>query len=163
MEACSIESTRGFYKLKKRKIVAPEAKTIKQLDLNENESSEGETPLQRDQLNAHKRALARYDSKRQATSPVEELAGDVSGLTRNVKFPGADEAYPQVQQWAFRFVSAFYPNAKGGPLYVDQPRNEAEVYRAYERQKVMKKLKLRHIVVENNSSFVDLLEQLGEM
>lgn len=147
--------------MSKRTIVAPEGKT-KRIDLAES-ATDAETPSEFQSMASHRRALARHDSKKQFTSIVEELVNDTSGLVLNVKFPGADEQYPDYQQALFRFVSKVYPNALGGPLYVDTPRNENEIYRAYERQKVMKQLGHRHIIVERDSTLEHLLEQLGEM
>lgn len=82
-------------------------------------------------------------------------------MIRSVKFPGADAAYPDTLDALYRFVSAYYPYAVGGPLYVDEPKNEKEVHRAYERQKVMKKLKHRYVIIEKDTCYEDLLEQLG--
>lgn len=111
---------------------------------------------------AHRRALAKYESKKVYLYPIERLTQG-SVVIRQVKFPGADTAYPDVTQALFRFVSAYYPYAVGGPLYVDEPRNEKEVYRAYERQKVLKKLNLRHVILDKDTSYEDLLEQLGQI
>ncbi|MBX4188340.1 MAG: hypothetical protein KW793_04385 [Candidatus Doudnabacteria bacterium] len=147
--------------MNKKTIVAPESKTKKiEVELSREED---QTPLHYEALAAHKRALARYESKRQFTSPIEELVQDISVMVGTVKFPGADEAYPDVTQALMRFVTKIYPNAIGGPLYVDQPRNDVEVYRAYERQKVMRQLGLRHVIIERDSTLEHLLEQLGEM
>ncbi len=142
--------------MNKRTIVAPESKTQKMVEVSE------DVQPSRDIMTAsHRKALARYEYKKEFLYPVEKIAQD-NVCIMNVKFPGADEAYPQVHEALFRFVSKLFPNAKGGPLYVDQPKNEKEVYRAYERHKVMIKLKLRHIIAEKDSSYEHLLEQLEE-
>lgn len=112
---------------------------------------------------SHKRALQKYDRKRQFTNIVEELAQNISGMVGNVKFPGADEVYPHPTQAMMRFCSKYFPYAKGGPLYVDYVRTELETFRAFEKHKVLKKLKIRHVVVEKDTSFVNLLEQLEEL
>lgn len=148
--------------MSKRTIVAPESKT-KKIEVEQSTELQAETPLEYAKLAAHRRALAKYDQKRQVTSPIEELVGDTSGMEVTVKFKGADEAYPDTIHARFRYCSSYYPNAEGGPLYVDQPRNEGEIYRAYERQKVMKKLGLRHVIIERDSTLEHMLEQLGEM
>ena len=144
--------------MSKRTITAPEAKHTKQILIDSEESREITT----DKLtSAHRKALQRYESKKEFLYPVERIAQDHVCIM-NVKFPGADEAYPEPQNALFRFVSKLFPNAKGGPLYVDQPKNDREVYRAYERHKVMAKLNLRHIISEKDSSYEDLLGQLQD-
>jgi hypothetical protein len=148
--------------MKQKTIIAPESKT-KKAEIHESEDSQTDAPLAYQRLASHRRALQRYEAKRQFTSPVEELAQNISGMVGNVKFPGADEAYPLDTQALFRFCSKVYPNAVGGPLYVDYPKNEVEIYRAYERTKVMKKLKIRHVIIESDSTLEHLLEQLGEL
>lgn len=144
-------------------IIAPESKE-KKIELNyASEEIADDTPLAYQRLAAHRRALQKYENKKQFTNPVEELAQNISGMVGNVKFPGADEIFPHETQALLRFCSKVYPYAKGGALYVDYPKNEVESYRAYERNRMMRKLKIRHIVVERDSSLIDLLEQLGEI
>lgn len=139
----------------KRTIIAPESKTMSRTDISED----------REQISvdlaSHRRSLQKYEEKQQWLYPIERIAQDKLFI-RQVKFPGSDEAYPEVTQALFRFVSKYYPYAKGGPLYVDEPKNEKEVYRAYERQKVIKKLGFRHLIVEHDTTYEHLLEQLGE-
>jgi hypothetical protein len=138
-----------------RKLVAPEAKR-KTVDLTENE-------IERDVMTpAHRNALRKWDEKQEFLYPLERITQS-KVCFRKEKFPGADEAYPHPQQALYRFVSKYYPYAVGGPLYVDEPQNETEIHRAYERQKVMKKLKLRYLIVERDSTYDMLLEQLGEL
>jgi len=140
----------------KKTIVAPESKQQKVTEVGEG------IQVTRDTMSAaHRRALQKYESKQEFIYPVERIAGHKLFI-RNTKFPGADSAYPEVQYALYRFVDKFYPYALGGPLYVDEPKNEQESYRAYEKHKVMLKLGLRHIVVEKDSTYEHLLEQLGE-
>lgn len=63
----------------------------------------------------------------------------------------------------FRFVGKYYPYAKGGPLYVDEPKDEREMIAAYQKQKVLRNLGFRFIVIENDTTYYDALEQLGEL
>lgn len=148
--------------MSKKTIVAPESK-VKTVTIEQEQDQEPDTNQAYDRLSAHRRALQKYEQKQQLTNPIEELAQNIHGVVGNVKFPGADEAFPLAHQGLLRFCSKVYPYAKGGALYVDYPKNEVESYRAWERNKVMKKLKLRHVVVEKDSSLIDLLEQLGEI
>ncbi len=138
-----------------KKLVAPESKK-KIVDLEEKESMPDlMTP-------AHRNALRKWDEKQEFLYPLERITQSKLCF-RKEKFPGADDVYPEPHQALYRFVSKFYPNAVGGPLYVDEPQNELEIHRAYERQKVMKKLKLRYLIVEKDSTYDMLLEQLGEL
>jgi hypothetical protein len=141
-----------------KKIVAPESSKVREVSLRDAETGHEQSDL----LKAHKRALQHYENKKQLLYPLEKIAQDTL-VIRNVKYPGADEDYPLEQHALFRFVSKLYPNAVGGPLYVDEPRNDVEVHRAYERHERMKLKKIRHVVVERDTSYEHLLEQLGEM
>src|SRR6266404_3352595 len=113
--------------MNKKTIVAPESNKHKQVEIHENMERTVEPA-------SHRRALEKFETKQQWLYPIERIAQDKLVILK-VKFPGADEAYPNVTEALFRFVTRVYPNAKGGPLYVDEPVNEKEVYRAYERHK----------------------------
>lgn len=145
--------------MKQKTIVAPEAKQAKRVDVHSHSDEEAQDI--RDRVAAHKRALQTYESKQQYIYPLERLTQDKTVL-RNIKFPGADDVYPGSHQALMRFCSSYYPNAKCGPLYVDEPKNEVELDRAYQRHKVMRKLKIKHVVLERDTTFEHLLEQLGE-
>lgn len=142
--------------MSKRTVMAPEAKYEKKVDLQEQDEDV------RVKIAANKRALQTYENKKQLLYPIEKIAQDKL-IILNVKYPGADEDYPHVQHALFRFVSKVFPNAVGGPLYVDEPRNPNEIHRAYDRHEKMKERNLRHVVVEKDTTFEHMLEQLGEM
>lgn len=110
----------------------------------------------------HRAALYALDKKQEYLYPVDMLAQDKL-VIRNVKYPGSEFDYPDDLNALFRFVSKEYPNAKGGPLYVDEPKNVVEVHRAYERHEKMKQRNLRHVVIEHDSTLEHLLDQLGEL
>lgn len=140
----------------KRTLIAPESKKHPLTEVGE-----GIAPP-KDPIDppSHRRRVAQLETERQYVQPLERITrGTV--VIRNVKFPGADAAYPDVLDALFRFVSSYYPYAVGGPLYVDEPKNEKEVHRAYERQKVMKKLNHRYVIVEKDTCYEDLMDQLG--
>lgn len=147
----------------KRTIHAPQASKIA------NKSTELLMEMENHQeinekISAHKRNLQKYESKKEFLYPLERVVGHAQNhCERNVKYPGADEDYPHVQDALSRFCTKVYPAAKGGPLYVDEPMHEKQMVRAYDRHEKMKKRKIRHIVVEPNSTYHDLMEQLGEL
>ena len=144
----------------KKKIVAPEAVHLENKEIEVFEQTENHK-LINEKISANKRALQKYESKREYLYPLERIVQDRL-VIRNVKYPGADEDFPHSHQALCRFVTMFYPNAKGGGLYVDEPLHEQQRLRAYDRQKKMKARKLRHLVLERNSTYEELLEQLGE-
>lgn len=59
-----------------------------------------------------------------------------------------------------RTVDKFYPNAKGGPLYVDEPETEGDAKRYEKKRAVMKVEGLRYIVVTRDMTAVDARKQL---
>lgn len=145
--------------MSKKIIVAPESKTQKVIEVGDHI----EQNLEIDRMTpSHRRALQKYETKQEFIYPLERITQSKLFIMK-VKFPGSDEAYPLPTQAMFRFVSKFYPYAAGGALYVDEPVNELEIHRAYERQKVMKRLHLRYLIVERDSTYDMLLEQLGEL
>ena len=141
--------------MNKKTFISPESK-VKRVDI-----VEGEIPTEAPMKPSFRRALEKFDHPREFIYPLEKITRG-SVVIRQVKFPGADEAYPLVQDALCRFVSSYYPYAEGGPLYVDEPKNPTEVDRAYRRQKIMRKLKHRYVIVEKDTTYEHLLEQLGE-
>lgn len=109
--------------------------------------------------NAYERALARVDERKKFISIADQIARDTLYF-RNWKFKDSDKMYPTEPK--MRTVGKYYPNAWKGPLLVDEPRNEYEIMRAYEKQKFLKSLGYRSIVIEKDSGFWECLEQLGE-
>lgn len=143
----------------KRTIVGPEARVEKKAEVFEEMENHEDI---RGKVAAHKRALQKYEEKTQILHPIELIAQDQLFI-RNVKYSGADEDYPHEHQGLFRFVSKIYPNAKGGPLYVDEPKNPNEIHRAWDRHEKMVARNLRHVIFEKDTSYEHLLEQLGEL
>lgn len=114
---------------------------------------------------AHRAALQRQAEKQKPLRYVtlaDKIAEDTFFI-RNYKYYGSDKQYPETVDHAMRTVSKAYPYAKGGLLLVDEPLNELEMIRAYEKAKTLKKLGFRFVVVERDSTLDMLLEQLGEL
>jgi len=138
-----------------KKIIAPEAKPQNQSvevgDFHRNDFDE-DSP-------AHRNALRRAELKGQFISISDQVAQS-NLFFRNYKLPLKVKIpvdHPDAQ-----IVTKFYPHAKGGPLYVDEPIAAVTIDRAYLRQKILKSFGLRHIVIEKDSSLEHALEQLGE-
>lgn len=142
--------------MNKKSIVAPEA-TKKIIEQTETiEMKEKEDP------SSHQRKIMRSDLRKEFITLSDHVA-ESSLYLRNYKFNEANQVYPDVTQVKYRFVTKMYPHAKKGMLLVDEPQNESEVMMAYEKQKKLKKLGYRHIVVESNTTLYDCLNQLGEL
>lgn len=148
----------------KRVIIAPEASKTKVVrqggkipSLEEELASIPDTDSQE-----HKRSIMRTELRGQFVTLSDHIAeSDI--FVRNFKFHEADKLYPDLAFVSYRFVTKMYPYAKRGVLFVDEPRNENEVLSAYHKQKQLKKLGYRHVVIERDSTLFDCLEQLGEI
>jgi hypothetical protein len=111
---------------------------------------------------AHKRSIMRTELRGQFITLSDHVAeSDI--FVRNFKFHEADKVYSDLAFVDYRFVTKMYPYAKNGVLFVDEPRNEPQAHVAYEKQKQLKKLGYRHIVIEDDTTLFDCLEQLGEI
>lgn len=119
---------------------------------------------------AHKAKIAKTDLRNGAKGHFASMAERVAKSPiyhLNYKIPHAEKHYPiDIES---RFVSKFFPYAQGGPLYVDEPLTENQMIKAYDKQKLLKGMGLRSIVILNPDKFKDLetaysdcLEQLGE-
>jgi len=94
----------------------------------------------------------------------ESLGGNSKIMCRNFKWDLQNKSYPMMRDLHMRFVTKAYPDIKKfkGPLLVDEPKTELEMLRMYEKQKVLKKLGFKHVVIEKDTTVFDCLEQLGE-
>lgn len=94
------------------------------------------------------------------TALSDEIAQNLY-YVRNWKWPKSDEVFPHHPD--LRTVDKYYPYAKGGALLVDEPRDKHSIEWAYKKQKFLKSLGFRHIVIEENATLFEILEQLGEI
>lgn len=94
---------------------------------------------------------------------VGDQVAEHTHYERNYKYPGADQLFPNWLDADQRIVTKCYPLAKKGMLLVSEPRHEAEVKKAWEKHKILRKLGFRHIVVEPDTTLYDALAQLGEI
>lgn len=155
----------------KRTIIAPQASRelrVTQVGDTDPTPLDQETP-------EHKRALNRFEERKELVTTADMVAGNPLYF-RNYKWDVTNKAFPEDIDAALRFVTKFYPFTKAGkPLLVDEPRTEREVILCYEKQKIIKKLGLRYVVIEPfrstldgaapipASTLSDCLEQLGEI
>lgn len=144
-----------------RTIVSPEASPINQRTEIETESKL-QTAVADLESPAHAAALRRQELRQRFITLSDQIA-ESTLFFRNYKYRGADQLFPKDIEFDWRVVTKAYPNAKGGLLLVDEPRNEYEMLIAYEKQKTLKKQGFRHIVIEGDATLEDLLQQLGEL
>lgn len=78
----------------------------------------------------------------------------------NWKWPGSDRLVPPHVSIDFKMISKYFPYAKGGPLLVDEPRFPDQVKLCFEKQRLLKHLKMRYVVIEIDSTYFDVLAQL---
>jgi hypothetical protein len=151
--------------MSKRTLVAPEShrKPLTEFSVEEKNDPnpmDQETPQ-------HKRALLKAELRQKFVTLADQVAQHTLYF-RSYKYQGADKAYPDSIHALQRFVTKCYPYAKDGMLLVDEPKNEREAKLAFEKQKVLKKLGFRHIVIcefdaTHPVTLYDLMEQLGEI
>lgn len=150
--------------MSKRTIVAPEStkRPLSEFSVGEIHSH----PLDQD-TPEHKRAILKAELRQKFITLADQVAEHVLYF-RNYKYKGADKAYPDSLHALQRFTTKCYPYAKGGLLLVDEPKNAREEKLAFEKQKVLKELGFRHIVISEYDAtkqvtLHDLMEQLGEI
>lgn len=141
----------------KRIIVAPQSKKkiVQASQSMEGDQNQEDSPR-------HKRLIVKCDMRGDFITLADHVAQS-NLFIRNFKFLEADQIYPDIVFVDYRFVTKMYPHAKNGMLLVDEPRTENQIHMAYEKQKKLKKLGYRHIVIEENTTLYDCLEQLGEL
>lgn len=148
--------------MSRRMIVSPESKKKSVIDFTAgmpDVNSDEDTP-------AHKRAILRLENRQKFITLSDQVAQHTLYF-RNYKYQGADKAYPDSIHALQRFVTKCYPYAENGLLLVDEPKNAYEEKLAFEKQKVLKALGFRHIIIceydaAKQSTLYDLMEQLGE-
>lgn len=161
-----------------RKIIAPQASPEnRKVEIGGDDLP----PMKQDETSpAHERALLKHEERLFLVTISDRIAQDTL-YTRNFKWDIRNRNFPEDIDAHMRFVTKYYPYPKGkdgkvcAPLYVDEPQKEHEVIQCYAKQKILKKMGLRHIVVESHrvnpetgqiltaSTLEDCLEQLGEM
>lgn len=109
---------------------------------------------------SHARKLALAESKEELKSVAEKLAQSKVSV-RNWKFKEAVQTYPHHPD--MRFVDRYFPYAQGGPLLVDEPSDEASTKRCEQKQKTLKALGYRHVVIGRDTKLEQAIKQLSEI
>lgn len=145
--------------MSRRRIVAPEASEHQRsVDLQE---SAPNVPGDQES-EAHERALKRAELRKKYSSTSDEVA-ESTVFFRNWKWDAENKHHPDSTEALERFVTKYYPYAIGGPLYVDEPTTQLQLKRSLEKQKKLRKLGLRVIVVQLDTTYFQALEQLDPM
>lgn len=139
------------------KIIAPETSPKKGKYVNFDEEEAKPKP----DSATHLRNLKRAELRKIFVS-IDSQFAESNVLFRNYKYHDAHLVYPNTVDVDQRFVSKCYPYAKGGLLLVDEPRNEREKIKAYEKQRKLQGLGYRHVVLEDGMDVYDLAKQLRE-
>lgn len=103
--------------------------------------------------------LIKFNEKKGFHTLAEKIAESTIYI-RNYKFPMADQRIPPQVNPDFKFVDKFFPYAKGGPLYVDEPRDDKDTQLSFEKQRILIHLGMRHLVVEDSSTLIDVITQI---
>ncbi len=108
-------------------------------------------------------ARAMNGRQRDQRTPEERigLAAQVAQNTmhvRNWKYKNADKHFPYDP--LARRVDKYFQNAKGGPLYVDEPMEATDLERCKKKAKVMAIEGLRYCFIEREAKLSDVLKQL---
>lgn len=69
--------------------------------------------------------IAQIQTKREKFTKTVDIVADSELHYRNHKIPKSSENFPI--DYRMQFADLYYPYAKGGPLYIDQPSNPHDV------------------------------------
>jgi len=154
VEACPLLFKRGFMAKKNKEVYS---RVVNPQDKREIYPDQ-ETPQ-------HEAALARCDERKRLIAVADHIAKDPTWFL-NWKWPGSNAKFPYRPE--MRTVDKYYPFARDDrgnicPLLVDEPQHKETIDLAYEKQKILKELGFRHVVIEPDTSVYDALVQLGEL
>lgn len=100
----------------------------------------------------HERRLAKLEMKEKLRSRADLLANDFE-FYRNRQIPCLNELYPSMPwKWS---VDLFYPNAEGGPLWVDEPNSNEECNALRVREKFLRERGFRYVILDPLKTSVD--------
>ncbi len=113
--------------------------------------------------NARFIALGLDKGNRQFTKLSDEVAqSDHWVRNEPIKF-GLDLFPPDRSLWQMRYSDLFYPNAKGGPLYIDTPGSSIEVMYCEQKLKAYQAKKVRYTYIKAHDDAADVLTRLDPM
>lgn len=158
--------------MKRRTVVSPEVKSrveIGEVAVTQDFHQDPKDPVDPKHVAKVEKVRVRYEAELKHEFPtLAERVAQSKYFELNYRIPEAEKHFPD--EIKPRFVTKYFQFAKGGPLWVDEPTSEAEMLHAYTKQKILRKLGLRSLVIEIgaehkdlHTSFYDCLEQLGEI
>lgn len=111
-----------------------------------------------DQLVEKKKTADRYRPIQEFQSRAEEIAKSTI-YYRNYYYTKEHFKHDE----SLRRVDKYFPHASGGPLYVDEPSGPSDFNRTKIKESLMKEIKFRYLIIEENDTLFDLLQKLGEI
>lgn len=99
-------------------------------------------------------------SKRQFTKLTDEVAQSDHWM-KNEPIPfGLDLFPPASSLWFMRYSDLFYPNARGGPLWIDTPGSSTEYNYCEQKLKAYQAKGVRYTYVKPNEDVTDVQMRL---
>lgn len=106
-----------------------------------------------------KNVSAVLERRRDLLSLTDRLAGD-RFYYRNHYYAGGDAAFPGRDNEKLRRVDKYYPNAQGGPLFIDEPRFPSEIALCEKKKAILESQGVRYMILDRNIPEDQLLERL---
>ena len=77
---------------------------------------------------------------------------------RNYPYPGRMEAFGSLPE--FQTVDKYYPLAKGGPLFVDEPQDEGDIEICKKKAAAIRKHGGRYLYITQTTDLFEVMKQL---
>ena len=106
------------------------------------------------------KALKIADHRAKNPTVSDQVAGD-RFYYLNQYFPGGREAFPGNVR--MHVTHKYYPYAKGGPLYVDEPQWPFALEECKRKQVFLKSKGIRYVLIQPETTVEQAFEQLGEL
>lgn len=102
------------------------------------------------------------DNKRY--SKATEMLAQSDFCMQNEPIPGGLEAFPAYNNmWFMRYADLYYPQAKGGPLYLDTPVSRAEIAVCEKKLQAYRARGVRYTYIAANEDATDAAMRLDPM
>lgn len=129
----------------------PKAKTIRR------KYTPGTVTVRDDQATPTQIVEARL--ARQKLKSLSDTIAQDTLFYKNHYYPGGREVFADKKE--LQSVDKFYPYADGGPLFVDECSRDFELPIYLEKEKVMKKLGLRYLLIKPGMTELEAIEALA--
>lgn len=96
-----------------------------------------------------------------AFSKVTDCAAQSDLWMKNEPIPLSKEIWPHDHHWRYHYCDLYYPNAKGGAMYIDLPSAAYEVSLCEEKHRELFKKGVRYTYLKANEGEAELLARLA--